>query len=772
MTGFMMWLMQASLRAGFIVIVVLLLRLLFHKLHIAKRYTCLLWLIPFACLILPWQIESPFSIWGIIPGYENLVWGQDYIEKESIGGDGNLEANADGSFGNNSETGAWGSDKGEISVEIATDSILIWGGSAGANTATENDIGVTISEQGQWEGMPNNGQIIQLHEATNERIVIVNLLQIAFVVWIIGIVGMLVYVAVSVVKLRKQMLCCIKAEENIYHGDDITTPFVFGLIRPRIYLPSDMDENSRQYVTEHERTHILRRDPLKKMVAFLITTMHWFNPLVWVAFFMLEKDIEMACDEETVQRIGTEKKQDYATVLLQLSTDKNAFSRLGVPLAFGEGNASSRIKNILKYKKTAGVVAVAAVVLVLVLAGIFLTKPDDGEEGAASADTVQTDAAQTDAVQTGTAQTDTVQTGTAQTGTVQTDAAQTDTEQTDTPPTGTDVYDSAAGEGIDSENGDSFGEAAGEENNNEEILSPGALELTMEMLMDICDEGSEALANHMNGFGMGDGIPYTNFEKHDVEYSLTWSYICPLPYEGSDYQLQIIYWKEDEAEQYGHMPNELDSIILNNMTTGDGQLLYSTDTRYTVNTDVRSFAEKEYDLSNYLTSDLLDGMQLGAYQVGMNDNWEGCLFEGDYEELPHGEGTPVAWYAPGGVGVCPWDESYTYGNLSAEFANGLLTKVYWTNNHSGRTSEFETLENCDMQALLCEYSFDIFTIPEADEYRQEHGLTEEELQTVSKYWYVFFAEPDREYTYVLFLNQAYFSKEDVIALAESMEFVE
>ncbi len=747
MTGFMMWLMQASLRASFIVIIVLLLRLLFQKLHIAKRYTCLLWLIPFACLVLPWQVESPFSIWGAVPDLENAVWGQVYIENA-----------------------------GGISAENVTDSILNFGGNTGTNTIIENDTNVTLPEQEQLESTTHNGQTIQLHEATNERVVILKLLQIASLVWGVGVVGLLMYVAVSVAKLRKQMLCCIKAEENIYYGDDIKTPFVFGIIRPRIYLPSDMEENSRRYVTEHERTHILRRDSLKKMAAFLITVLHWFNPLVWVAFWMLEKDMEMACDEETVQRIGTEKKQEYATVLLQLSADKNAFSRLGVPLAFGEGNASGRIKNILKYKKTAGVVAVAAVVLVLVLAGIFLTKPDGGKEGAASTDTAQTDIPLTGAdaedVATGAGSTSEsiggsgVAGGEENTGTtfVPSQTVPGDSDTDDNSP----VDPKTEGAFPEDPAGNSFAP----ENTGDEILPPGAIEFTMERLMELGDQGSDVLANHMNGFGMGDGIPYTNFEKHDVEYSLTWSYVCSLPYEGSDYQLQIIYWKEDTAEEYGHMPNELDSIILSNMTTGDGQLLYSTDTRYTVNADVRSFVEKEYDLRNYLTIDLLNGMQLGAYQVGMNDNWEGCLFGGDYEEMPHGEGTPAAWYAPGGVGVCPWDSSYTYGNLSAEFSEGVLTKVYWTNNHSGRTSDFEILENCDMQALLCEYSFDIFTIPEADEYRQAQGLTEEELQTVSKYWYVFFAEPDSAHSYVLFLNQAYFSKEDAITLAESMEFVE
>lgn len=735
MAGFMMWLIQASLRASFIIIVILLLRLLFQKLHIAKKYTCLLWVVPFLGLILPWQVESPVSIWGLIPGFENVVWGQDYIENESFGGSAGFLGIMNGG------AGIGGSNMGEIPVNTATDSLSNFGGSTGASTDMENDTSVTTTEPTQLGDITADGQIIHLGEATHEKFIIFKLLQIAFLVWGIGVAGLLAYVVLSIRKLHKQMLCCVKAEENMYYGDDITNPFVFGLIHPKIYLPSGMDENSRRYVVEHERTHILRRDALKKMAAFLIAVMHWFNPLVWVAFCMLEKDTEMACDEETVQRIGTEKKQDYATVLLRLSAGKNAFSRLGVPLAFGEGNTSSRIKNILKYKKTVGAVAVVAVVLVVVLVCLFLTKPDE-----------------TDSTHTAS-------------GDVSENIGSTAPE------------DSLEGTGSNSENVDSSGVAGDEENTNTiyepdsesaetTILPPGAIELTMEMLMELCDEGSEALANHMNGFGMGDGIAYENFEKHDVEYSLTWSYKCSLSYEGSEYMLQIIYWKEDTAEEYGHMPNELDSIILNNMTTGDGQLLYSTDTRYTQNTDVRSFLEREYDLSNYLTITLLDGMQLGAYQVGMNDNWEGCFFEGDYEEIPHGEGAPVAWYAPGGVGVCPWDSSYTYGNLSAEFSEGVLTKVYWTNNHSGRTSDFETLENCDMQALLCEYSFDVFTIPEADEYRQTHGLSEEELQTVSKYWYVFFAEPDSAHSYVLFLNQAYFSKEDVITLAESIEFVE
>lgn len=137
-------------------------------------------------------------------------------------------------------------------------------------------------------------------------------------------------------------------------------------------MPSSMSDMDKRYVVAHEKTHIRHMDPLKKTIAFGITYLHWFNPLVWVAFHFYSKDMEMACDEETVQQLGMEHRQSYATTLLSLATGKRLF--LGAPLAFDEGNVKSRIKNIVKYKKTWKVLSVTALAVIVVLAVGFMTK--------------------------------------------------------------------------------------------------------------------------------------------------------------------------------------------------------------------------------------------------------------------------------------------------------------------------------------------------------------------------------------------------------------
>lgn len=291
------------------------------------------------------------------------------------------------------------------------------------------------------------------------------------------------------------------------------------------------------------------------------------------------------------------------------------------------------------------------------------------------------------------------------------------------------------------------------------------VEFTMEDLIALCDAGSEALKSTMTNFNESVELPYSNFEKKVSEYSLGWDYFCILPYEGKEYRLQASYWKPEEAEKYGHKPNELDFVNIFYPMTGDGQLLYETDERFTPNLDIRSFLDKIYDIEIYVELDLPGELKFGNYKMDLTLG-QGCLFEGDYEEQTHGDGTPEDWYAPGGIEFIK--KEYFPGEV--RFENGKLTEVTILMNHSGIASDFEFIEGCDMQAVLCEYFCDLFTAAEAEEYMQEHGIAYEEFPWNSKYWYVFFAEEDSEYVYTLMLNQKYFEKEDIVELAQSVKF--
>ena len=294
-------------------------------------------------------------------------------------------------------------------------------------------------------------------------------------------------------------------------------------------------------------------------------------------------------------------------------------------------------------------------------------------------------------------------------------------------------------------------------------------EFTMEDLIVLCDEGSETLKSAMTDFTEDGELPYSNFEKNVSEYSLTWDYFCILPHEGREYRMQVSYWKPEEAEEYGHFENELEGIYLYYPVAKDTQLLYAAEDRFTSNLDIRSFLDKEYNLESYVEIKLPDTLKLGNYRRDLTMGQDGCLFEGDYEETFHGNGTPEDWYAPGGIKFIEKQYFDFFGNI--RFEDGKMKEIEVLQNHSAIDSDFEVVEGCDMQAVLCEFYFDLFTAAEAEEYMNEYGISEEEFPWHSRYWYVFFAEEDSQYVYMLFLNQEYFDKGDILELARSMKFM-
>lgn len=192
----------------------------------------------------------------------------------------------------------------------------------------------------------------------------------ATLLWLLGIAAMLIYSAISLILLSRKLIGAVRFRDNIYHADHISTPFVIGLFRPKIYFPSTISEQEQSYIILHEKTHIRRLDHIIKMFAFLALTIHWFNPLVWVAFVCAVKDMEMSCDESVLKQMGGEIKGAYSTSLLSLAAGRSLIN--GSPLAFGEGNIKGRIKNIMNFRKPAfWVVAIA--VVACIAAVVFLS---------------------------------------------------------------------------------------------------------------------------------------------------------------------------------------------------------------------------------------------------------------------------------------------------------------------------------------------------------------------------------------------------------------
>ena len=204
--------------------------------------------------------------------------------------------------------------------------------------------------------------------------------EIAGWVWLIGLEAMLLYALVSYLRLRRRVSVSLCVRENIYLCDAISSPFIIGVVKPRIYLPSGLDEVQRQNVLSHERAHLARRDHWWKPLGFALLAVYWFNPALWLAYTLLCRDIELACDERVIRTMDESAVKTYSTVLLACSMPRKAV--ITCPLAFGEIGVKERVRNALHYKKPAFWVVAASVAVCVVVAVCFLTNPPTDTDAA------------------------------------------------------------------------------------------------------------------------------------------------------------------------------------------------------------------------------------------------------------------------------------------------------------------------------------------------------------------------------------------------------
>lgn len=193
------------------------------------------------------------------------------------------------------------------------------------------------------------------------------------VIWSIGIISMAVYSIISFVKLKRSLITATPLKNNIYLADHISTPFVLGVIRPKIYLPSSLLENEQSYIIRHELCHIKRLDHITRILGFIALSLHWFNPLVWIAFALSGKDMEMSCDEAVMKSMDTDIKAEYSQSLFRFSAAKKMLH--AAPLTFGESNTKSRIKNVLNYKKPKFWVVIIAALLCVAAVFCLVSNP-------------------------------------------------------------------------------------------------------------------------------------------------------------------------------------------------------------------------------------------------------------------------------------------------------------------------------------------------------------------------------------------------------------
>ena len=193
------------------------------------------------------------------------------------------------------------------------------------------------------------------------------------IIWLIGVGALLLYTAVSYWRLCRKVDTAVRYKGNIFQSENVSSPFVLGIIKPRIYLPFNMNGQDLEHVVAHEQAHIRRKDHWWKPLGFLLLTIHWFNPLMWLAYVLLCRDIELACDEKVIKELGNEQRADYMQALVACSVNRRMIA--ACPLAFGEVGVKERVKSVMNYKKPAFWVIIIAVIICVGVAACFLTNP-------------------------------------------------------------------------------------------------------------------------------------------------------------------------------------------------------------------------------------------------------------------------------------------------------------------------------------------------------------------------------------------------------------
>lgn len=336
-----MKILNMSMMASFVIAAVLLVRILMRR--FPKKYSFLLWLAVAVRLVCPVALSSPFSIFNL--DHANVT--DRYMAEAGIGADAMKQE----SYESRSKSAAGQSGKYSF-MEVD-----------GQSEEQQN-----ASPTGQQERLKPES------DAEKEAADTVwgdNALHVAAVVWLIGIGVILLWNICLVIRMKRHLQKAVKYRDNIYECDNIASPFVMGLVRPRIYIPFRLMARERAYILMHEQYHIKRRDYITKVLAFLIAAVHWFNPLVWGAYLCMARDMEMSCDEHVLGKMGTDIKKDYSKSLLSFAANQRQFSA-GM-LAFGETGTRRRVKNILSFKKKGKWIGMLGIAIVVIVSVVCLT---------------------------------------------------------------------------------------------------------------------------------------------------------------------------------------------------------------------------------------------------------------------------------------------------------------------------------------------------------------------------------------------------------------
>lgn len=357
MSELFLTILNISITASYIALVAIVLRMLLKR--IPKWITCILWALLAIRLLVPFSFESRLS----------LVPSSEPVKSESVISSV-VEENYQALKPQTPviEQEAPDSPQAPVIEQDNPNSVQ--------NPVTP--ITPDKSEDTPAENITPNTPQISLTEEKEKENTFAKIFPILSYVWAGGVLLMLLYSVISFVRLKRRVRASFVTDKNIYICDDISTPFILGIIKPRIYLPSALSGEELEYITSHEKAHLKRLDHLWKPLGFVLLSVHWFNPLMWISYILLCRDIELACDEKVLKDLGTDNKKHYSQTLLTFSTERRLVS--ACPLAFGEVGVKQRIKNIINYKKPAFWVTLLCLLLCLAVGFCFLTNPVSKKE--------------------------------------------------------------------------------------------------------------------------------------------------------------------------------------------------------------------------------------------------------------------------------------------------------------------------------------------------------------------------------------------------------
>lgn len=336
--------LTVTVQGGIVILAVMALRLMLKK--APKSAICLLWLLAGLRLLLPFQIESSFSLQPDHDVVSRLEWAA--AERE--------------------DTEPWGN------AGAARGEILDSNGEVLAEQDSTGPVWDTGAARG--EILDKNGEVLvekPISPAQAPAEETWDWTNAVLLIWLAGVLAMGVYTTASYWQLKRKVADAVILEEGVWVSSRIDTPFLLGFVQPKIYLPLGLTEWERPYVLAHERAHIVRRDHWWKLLGFIALALHWFNPLVWVGYVLLCRDLEMACDEAVVKSMDVSDRKAYSAALVSCSAKHTSIA--ACPVAFGEVSVKERVKHVLKFKKPGFWITILAVIAAVFVAVFFLTSP-------------------------------------------------------------------------------------------------------------------------------------------------------------------------------------------------------------------------------------------------------------------------------------------------------------------------------------------------------------------------------------------------------------